>query len=374
MTETSAAAGAYLRELSAKRPAYPLEARSKYIPSLDGLRAVSILIVIASHVGLHNLVPGGFGVTVFFFISGFLITRLMFAEVERSGRLSLPRFYTRRFLRLAPALLLMILVTGLLISPWLDSVPWQEILASIFYYANYYIYYHPDLHLPIRALWSLAIEEHYYLAYPFLFALLVRKPGRLLVLLVGLCIAALVWRVILIYGLGVPSDMPDPAMPYTYLATDCRVDSILFGAILSVLCQMPRGQALIRRLANWPTFLAATAVLLASFAARDSEFRETLRYSIQSAALFVLVASCLFGVQFGLFRKILEVGPMLWIGKISYSLYVWHLAVVSLMKWHFAGGATWQWALASLPLIVAVAALSYYGVERPVAAVRARLH
>jgi len=373
MAEYSEAAGA-LRALQRPVPAYPLEATAGYVPSLDGLRALSILLVVASHLGLHNVLPGGFGVTVFFFISGFLITRLMFAEVIRTGSMKLGRFYGRRFLRLAPALLLMIAVTSVVVSIELQAVPWQEISAALFYYANYHIYYHPDLHLPIRAMWSLAIEEHYYLAYPFIFALLVRRPERLLMLLAGLCVVVLAWRTALIMLLDVPTTPPDPGEPYTYLASDCRVDAILFGAMLAVCTQTDRGRALIRRVVNWPMFLICAAALLASFAARNPVFRETLRYSIQSATLFVLIACCLFGRQFDLMRRVLEVPLMLWIGRVSYSLYIWHLAVVSTMKWQFAGGAGWEWALPSIPAIFAVAALSYYVVERPVSRMRAKLH
>ena len=373
MAEYSEAAGA-LRALQRPVPAYPMEATAGYVPSLDGLRAFSILLVVASHLGLHNILPGGFGVTVFFFISGFLITRLMFAEVIRTGSLKLDRFYGRRFLRLAPALLLMIAVTAVVVSTQLRQVPWQEISAALFYYANYYIYYHPDLHLPIRAMWSLAIEEHYYLAYPFIFALLVRRPEKLLMLLAALCVAVLAWRTVLILVLDVPTTPPDPGEPYTYLASDCRVDSILFGAMLAVCTQMDWGRALIVRIVNWPMFVVCAIALLASFAVRSPEFRETARYSIQSATLFVLFACCLFGRQFDLMRRILETPMMLWVGRVSYSLYIWHLAVVSAMKWQFAGGAGWEWALPSVPAIFAVAALSYYVVERPVSRIRARLH
>src|SRR5258706_8832372 len=109
-----------------------------YQPVLDGWRAVSILLVLLSHGGLDQVVPGGLGVTIFFFISGFLITSLLISEFQRDGRISLKNFYLRRFWRLAPPLICYIIFSALLIVLFLKTVNPGEFLSAILYFANYY--------------------------------------------------------------------------------------------------------------------------------------------------------------------------------------------------------------------------------------------
>src|SRR5258708_3379803 len=105
----------------------------EYIPALDGMRAVAILLVVASHFGLNVIVPGGFGVTLFFFISGFLITRLLIAEQSRTGEISIASFYIRRFLRIGPALVTMIIVVFLSYYLLVGPINYWEILAAMLY-------------------------------------------------------------------------------------------------------------------------------------------------------------------------------------------------------------------------------------------------
>ena len=141
------------------------EAKYGYIPGLDGLRALAVLIVMVAHVGFSHIVPGGFGVTVFFFISGFLITRLLIAESEKKGQIELKSFYIRRFLRLLPALFYMLIVTGLTFT-FLGNPPGLvETLAAVGYVMNYQTiglaFQGMVQEGPWGHLWSLAVEEHF---------------------------------------------------------------------------------------------------------------------------------------------------------------------------------------------------------------------
>ena len=123
--------------------AYPTVADKKYIPALDGMRALSIAVVVGSHFWVKGWIPGGFGVTVFFFISGFLITRLLLAEFTETGTVSIGRFYIRRFLRLYPALFVLVAVLSALYLALGRSLNPMEIVAALFYFINYYVMVHP---------------------------------------------------------------------------------------------------------------------------------------------------------------------------------------------------------------------------------------
>ena len=110
----------------------------KYIPSIDGMRAIAILIVVASHLLKDGIVPGGLGVTLFFFISGYLITGLLIDEQDRTGVIDIKRFYIRRFLRLAPALLTMVGLVSVTYFVTFGAASAKEVLAAVFYYMNFY--------------------------------------------------------------------------------------------------------------------------------------------------------------------------------------------------------------------------------------------
>jgi len=352
---------------------YSYAADKRYIPALDGMRALSIAVVVASHFWVNGPIPGGFGVTVFFFISGFLITRLLLSEFNAEGKVSIGRFYVRRFLRLYPALFILIVGLSLLyfaMYGWVDAL---EIVAALFYFMNYYVLNHPEIQMPIRMLWSLAIEEHYYFVFPLLFALLASRPWRFITILAVLAVAVLVWRLVLVFAIGIDlNPVLTPGLPYTYIATDCRLDSILWGALLSLLTQTEAGTRFVRRLVNWPVFLIASAILLAAFLPRALSFQETWRYSIQGVTLFPMVACCVYGAQFGILRRVLENGLMVWVGKISYSIYLWHFGIVRLVHWQFPNLNVIEQVLLGLPVIFVAAGASYYLVEQPVLSLRKR--
>jgi peptidoglycan/LPS O-acetylase OafA/YrhL len=354
-------------------PKQPLsfDANASYIPYLDGLRAVSIILVMAAHFGFGNLVPAGFGVTIFFFISGFLITRLLFSEERKSktNTISIRAFYIRRVFRILPALTASILGVVLAYATMGVSIPTVEILSSFFFFQNYLINaYHAAGHnpvLPLNCLWSLAVEEHFYIFWPFLFSLLSKNIRRFTFIVASVLVITLLWRVLWIYVLK-----GDPL--YCYYATDTRVDSILYGSLMSILClDKTVGQKLLKACSKW--LYAGLGLLVASFLIKDEGIRQSLRYSLQGVGLFLVFSGLLFSHKYGFIKALLENNLSRFIGKISYSLYLWHFALYHILGKLFP--TLQSLTLAGLATVAsfAIASLSYYLIEGPFITLRKKL-
>ncbi|MEW6643451.1 MAG: acyltransferase [Pseudomonadota bacterium] len=338
-------------------------ATSAYVPALDGMRAIAVLIVVFSHFGLHVVFPGGFGVTLFFFISGLLITRLLIAEFNSHQRIAIGAFYVRRFLRLGPALAVNIAVVCGIYALLGEPVGKWEVAAAVFYFMNYYYVAIRDLTAPLGILWSLAVEEHYYAFYPLIFSLAWVRPLRFLRWLLIVSAAVLLWRLVCGYA------WPD-TLWQNYYRTDTRIDSILYGAVLACMLELPRFDDLLRRIGDTAGFAIAIVILLVTFVYRDAFFRETIRYSLQGIALIPVFYAILFNARFGWLRHMLEHPLMTWIGRLSYSLYLWNEVVLSLAPKLLPMQSFWGHYGLGLLLCFLVAALSYYGVERPFMSLR----
>jgi peptidoglycan/LPS O-acetylase OafA/YrhL len=337
----------------------------EYIPSLDGMRAIAILIVIGSHFGLADVAPGGFGVTLFFFISGLLITRLLIAESSKTpgGKISIYAFYVRRFLRLAPALLTLIAGVSLIYSLLVGPPPIPQVIAAVFYFTNYFQIFGGYQAMPLGQLWSLAVEEHYYLVFPVLFSRLWQLRTRFLAVLLLLAAAALVWRAVLVFTF-------DLGEGYTHFATDTRIDSILYGAVLAVLLELKECAGLMRRLESPYAFLGAALLLAATFLVRNAEFRETARYTVQGITFIPIFFAIIFVPRFALLRAALANPILVWIGKLSYSLYLWHLPAFNLLEFVYPQMRPIEQYSLAVVLSFAVASLSYYGIEKRFLALR----
>jgi peptidoglycan/LPS O-acetylase OafA/YrhL len=310
-------------------------AKTFSIPSLDGIRALSFLIVFVAHDNFKP-VPGLFGVAVFFFLSGYLITTLMRIEIENTGTISIEGFYLRRAFRILPpfyiVLLLIILVVKAGVLPgYYDSA---DLTASVLYVTNFWnIYAHPIQMPGFNIFWSLAVEEHFYLVFPFLMLLMIRlKLNRRsqVSILLALCTAVLIWRCILVFRLHslnmVFGLVTDPLR--TMYGTDTRIDSILFGCVLAlwgnpVLDNKPKH--------NWPLTLAGALTLLGTFVYRDLVFRETIRYTLQSLALIPLFIAAIRLHNHWAFRW-LNSRPLRFIGVLSYSLYLVHFPILKIVQ------------------------------------------
>jgi peptidoglycan/LPS O-acetylase OafA/YrhL len=308
------------------------------IPSLNGIRAVSVMIVFLSHAGFERLVPGRLGVTIFFFLSGFLITTLMIREHSRFGSIDIRAFYIRRFLRLMPPLLIALAVAyGLTYAGILPgNITLEGIAAQLLYFANYLeIFFQGSEKIPTGTgvLWSLAVEEHFYILFPLImaaaFSFGATNRSKILVA-AALCLAVLSWRSYLVYGLGVPEAR-------TYYGSDTRIDSIIYGCILAFAMngrmQDDRGDARLSPM-EWGALVAAGLLMLTTFAVRDPQFRETLRYSFQGIALLPFFYLAVRRHRSWVFW-LLNTPVAVKVGIYSYSIYLIHRVIIVMLADNF---------------------------------------
>jgi peptidoglycan/LPS O-acetylase OafA/YrhL len=341
------------------------------IASLDGIRAVAIGLVFLAHGGLGNIVPGGLGVTMFFVLSGFLITTLMRVEFAKTGSLDLPAFYLRRVLRLMPPLLLVVMLLLLVHATGLDrnAITVGGVAAVIFYFGNYYAIAHHFAGIPagLGVTWSLAVEEHFYIVFPLLALLLLRFRRAAAVIPLGvLCAVILLWRCWLFVH-GASEDR-------IYIATDTRIDSILMGCVLALLCN-PVLDPVPERVRRYTGLIGAAAVgvLVASLTYRSEYFRQTYRYSIQSLACAPLIYLAVAQSHTAAFRW-LNAGPVAYLGKISYTVYLVHQACMTFIDEHWPRLSTAPMLVCAALLALAIAVPMRRWVEIPFARIRKRLH
>lgn len=335
-------------------------ARSQFehVPELDGIRAIAVFLVIASHAGLYGKVPGGFGVTVFFFLSGYLITTLLRMEFTRTGTLDFGAFYLRRTLRIMPPLYITLIILTVVsalgflgpIVHW-SAVPWDYTFLS-----NYSQLWGESVGLPCP-LWSLAIEEHFYLLFPAVSLFLMRKrsAAQIAGLFACACVLILLLRLLTVWQF--PEHIAD-----NYVWTHTRLDSILFGSILAMY-QNPMLDAEAWRPRSWHVAGACLLIIL-TFAIRSEVFRQTLRYTFQGAALFVLFSFVLSGGSRNL-NRLLSSKPLVWIGLLSYTLYLCHLGIDAALKAQL-GMSPLVAGIVGFPLALLYAQLTRWLIEVPI--------
>lgn len=348
-------------------------AKTTAIPSLDGIRAISFLMVYAAHSGLDRIVPGGLGVTIFFFLSGYLITTLLRNEFDASGHVNLRHFWLRRALRILPPFYLFLalaIAVALLLQP-AGTVSLRACLWQALHVGNYWTILHTNEHIApgSNVYWSLAVEEHFYLLFPWLFIAMRRAglQGRNQALLLWtLCAALLAWRWILMVHLNASDDR-------THIATDTRVDSILFGCALAVWRNPALDEDGARSAAACRWLLpTGIAIMLLCLLYRDPVFRETFRYSLQGVSLtllFYCAVRCWDRAPFAW----LNAAPVAFIGTLSYSLYLVHNIVLLNLSAHVPALGPVATPLLGLVITGAVSWLSYRFVEQPCARLRRRL-
>jgi peptidoglycan/LPS O-acetylase OafA/YrhL len=301
------------------------------IPSLNGIRAISVLLVVVAHCGFGGIVPGGLGVTIFFFLSGYLITTLMLKEGERLGNIAILNFYTRRIFRLAPPLLITLAIAyGLTYSGLLaGEITLEGLTSQIMYFANYHtIFFDPSNNkMPAGTgiLWSLAVEEHFYIFFPLLMTLFVRnasRPRTIGIVLIIACVAILTWRIHLVHSPGYITDR-------TYLASDTRIDSIIYGCLMAILINPLRSPRPSKNMSlrQLTLFLAGVLCLLLSLIYRNPVFRETFRYSLQGMALLPIFYFAILFHDNPVFRH-LNSAWAIRIGTYSYVIYLIHQIVL----------------------------------------------
>ena len=351
-----------------------------YLPGLDGLRALAVLGVLLYHADVA-WIPGGFlGVDVFFVLSGFLITSLILEELDRSGRVNFGRFYLGRARRLLPALLLVLLVTCIacvLVYRDAASQVRADALASLLYVNNWwYVVQHQSYFAFIgrppmlKHLWSLAVEEQFYLIWPAVTVLLWRWRGRRGVALASivLALASTAWMTWLSVSQGFP-DLADPSR--AYFGTDSHCMGLLVGAALATVWRPGRLPMRVRPLAQVLLVLGGIAALAGALAffVLTGEFTPFL-YTQGGFLILAIVVAAL--IAFAThpaspFGPALGTQPWRWIGQRSYGIYLWHWPIFMvtrpLLDLPFDGPIV---LVLRLGLTALVAEASYRFVELPI--------
>jgi len=344
------------------------------IPSLDGIRALAVLIVFVGHSAtMPGPWPGHVGVTIFFFLSGYLITTLLRREYEKSARISLSKFYLRRALRILPPAYLAIAAgvivgaIGLLPS---TTTGWG-VLAEVLNYTNYYLVFEGREGLPPETsmLWSLAVEEHFYLIFPaFLIAMLWRKLNirQIAYVLICACALAPVWRIVLV--------LQGQDFFRLYTSTDTRFDTLLFGAAMALLFNPALGDrapfGFSARTIGRVLVPTALVVFAASAVIDVPQFRLTVADSIQIICL-VPIFWFVISQPTGWAGRILNNRWLAHIGVLSFSVYLFHRLAIAIMGEFIPIEPLAD--LAGFVLTIGVAEVVYRLVEIPLGRLRRRL-
>ena len=346
--------------------------RFAYQPALDGVRAFAVLSVLAYHLDAGWAQGGFLGVDAFFVLSGFLITSLLVGEFARHGGISFAGFWARRARRLLPALLLVLLAVaayGVLAAPadQLDRLRGDG-LATLFYGANWRFIASGQSYFdlfseasPLRHMWSLAIEEQFYLVWPLItFACLRLARGRhwLLGLVCGAGAGASIATMAMLY------DPVDPSR--AYYGTDSRAHLLLIGAGLALVLARwsPRGAAR----SGVHAFGLAGALACVGFwtlVPDTSAWMYRGGYAVFGICVALVITSAVQPGRFAL-RSFLSLAPLVWIGRISYGLYLWHWPVIVVASPARTGLDGPSLTVLRVGLTFALATASFYLVERPI--------
>lgn len=334
---------------------------------IDALRAFSVALVVVAHAGLGYIVPGGSGVTLFFTISGFVITYLLIKERTETGSFSARRFYERRAVKILPPLGLLVLLPTLVYSLF-HPVSWPAVVSQIFFYFNWFKAAGGADVLPgSGVVWSLSIEEQFYIVWAAVWVCIAtsRQYLRTAVLIAALAAAAsLTIRVILYIRAYEGSRI--------YYGTDTRLDGIAIGVLTALLIShLERKRSLTTTPArSSAVLLTAVAIFAVSVLFRDEWFRQTIRYSFQSiaAALVIVYALCR---DPGAVRRLVETVAssriVSLIGLSSYSIYLVHYPLIVAIR-HVCGDSVGASVLIPVCVVVSLLAgcLAYLAIEVPV--------
>ncbi len=348
----------------------------RYRPGLDGVRALAVAAVILYHAQVSWMKGGFLGVDVFFVLSGYLITSLLLSERERTGKIDLLAFWSRRARRLLPALFLVIAGVAVYAVVWAAPTELGRIrndgLASLLYVANWKFIvdgstYFQQLQAPspLAHMWSLAVEEQWYVLWPMLLLVLmrvVRANNRVFaaaVAALALCSAALM---ALLFHPGT-----DPSR--VYYGTDTRAQELLIGAVLAALTGGPRPAIPLDRLRR-PWLLqgagmigAAVVAVLTVRADAQGAFLYRGGFLLTAVAVAAFVAAA---TVEGPLASVLSVRPLVAVGVISYGLYLWHWPVDVLLDSTRTGLSGIELFTVRIAATGAIATASYFVVERPI--------
>lgn len=351
--------------------------KRRYITGLDGIRAIAVIMVLAYHLKLALFKSGFLGVTVFFVLSGYLITGILISEVEEEGTIDLKNFWLRRIRRLVPAVMSMavvIIFVSAVVNRIIFTKGCKDFLASVLGFNNWWQIFNKVSYFeaagvpsPFTHCWSLAIETQFYLIYPLIFLEIYklaksRGEGRAKrgLLFAGVTLLLALISVILMIVLFDPQQDASRV----YYGTDTRAFSLLFGALLAILWEYRMVPRKLSASVNMVLGSLSFAVLLvmtiaingsSNFWYRGGQFVGTI--------LTVLVIYTVSGRKLWL-RRFLSNPVLKWIGDRSYSIYLWHYPIILLISKGIK--ASWWITLIEIVLSVVLAELSYRFIETPI--------
>ncbi|WP_308615605.1 acyltransferase family protein [uncultured Enorma sp.] len=371
--------------------------RSRYIPALDGIRTFAVIAVVLYHLGF-TWAQGGFqGVTIFFVLSGYLITRLLRIEFARSGTIDLKGFWVRRVRRLVPATVTLVVVVALLCTIFNHVMLTKmrpDILPSLLFFNNWWQIFNNVSYFgalgdpsPLTHFWSLAIEEQFYVVWPVLLFVLLRFGARRKVIRIVVAVLAVASALgmALLYN-----PAADPSR--VYYGTDTRAFAMLVGALLAFVRTSsmnpftwdahattqavsetahpyrgkPQQQGVLRKGALDIAGVAALAGLVALFVYTNGYTSFTYRGGTVIAAVLsaVLIAACV--QPDGVLARVFSLPLLVWLGQRSYSIYLWHFPLFALMNpVGDVSAKPWWLYLIECGVVLIVAELSYHFIETP---------
>ena len=335
-----------------------------YLRGLDGVRGLAILMVMLDHGKIIGDGFGFLGVNTFFVLSGFLITSLLVTEWEQKGAINLVHFYFRRALRLLPALcvlLVVFLILAFLLDPHRRALrEVNEALFALFYFTNWAAIFHLGRHITLLHTWSLSVEEQFYLLWPLILMFFLRKTTRPS-LLCWICLG------IFLSGLARVAVMLVSSIDISYspfrlnFGLDTRADSLLAGCFAGMAVTSN-----LLRVWNRPKALSVAAAIsltgLLFMGTLDLMTEPMILFGWPLASLFAAVLIVhLTKTSGSVLHFIFENRVMVFIGRISYGLYLWHYVLLTVLQQQ---DLPWRYGTYLVP-VFAVAILSYYVVERP---------
>lgn len=345
----------------------------RYMPGLDGIRAVAVIAIIIYHLNPQWLWGGFLGVDTFFVISGYLITSLLLTEYHNTGKIELTSFWLRRVKRLIPAVLFLVmgvLVLTLIFMPTEIQKVRADSIAAIFYVSNWWYimqnvdYFEQFAVQPLKHLWSLAIEEQFYLVFPIVLLSLLSFIRRLksirIIFLILLVISMITMMVLYV---------PNENVARVYFGTDTRIQTLLMGVLLALVWPPFQLKAKVNRKMRMMIDTAGVVGLAILFICFKfvSETNSILYYGgffLISAVTLLVIASSVH--PSGYFAKFLGNKVFTFIGSRSYSLYLWHYPIIVLIHHQFVQGQIPPLVyVVEILLMVLMAEFSYKFIEQP---------